>query len=109
MLMSDGMAIVTAFVLALIAWKLLIITFVKKARRSVARWDSNSTIWFVMTLGNFGARQIEVWKCRAGYGADEAKIITRYQVWCAVLLLPAFGAIIATLSIYLSVSRGVGF
>jgi hypothetical protein len=51
-------------------------------KRKVGRWDSNSTIWFVMSIGNFGIKQVDMWKRRAGYDEGEASLIIRYQTLC---------------------------
>jgi len=48
------------------------------AKRRVTKWDSNSAVWFVMSIGNFGERQIKKWK-HWGYDEAEARILIKYQ------------------------------
>jgi hypothetical protein len=95
--MSDGWLIVcwffsSVFLSALAIWKCVV-----AARRRIVGWDSSSTIWFIMTIGNFGDRQIDVWKRRGGYDEIQAKIIIRFQMLC--LLGIVLAAIASTAAI----------
>ena len=51
-------------------------------RRKLSRWDANSSIWFVMSIGNFGEKQRAMWQRRAGYGREESDVIIKYQLLC---------------------------
>jgi hypothetical protein len=98
--MSDGWLVVLAFISSVVASAFIISMGIRAAKRRVTRWDSNSTIWFIMTIGNFGERQVDVWRRRAGYDEETAGTIIRYQILCLIGSFLAFGAIIAALSEY---------
>ena len=51
-------------------------------KRKLSRWDANSSIWFVMTIGNFGDKQRGMWQRRCGYGRGESDVIMKYQLLC---------------------------
>jgi hypothetical protein len=90
--MSDGWLIVLWFLSCLVAWVLVIWASIRVIKRKMERWNSNSAILFIMTIGNFGERQIDMWRRRGGYDERQAKIIIRYQAWCLLGLFLAFGA-----------------
>src|SRR5689334_19040817 len=48
----------------------------------VRRWDSNATVLFIFSLGQFGQRQKERWKDLVGCNDNEANIIIKYQLLC---------------------------
>jgi hypothetical protein len=52
---------------------------IKLAKARIGRWDSSSSVRFVISAGNLGERQIAMWRRTAGYGADEADTIIGYQ------------------------------
>ncbi|UPK29428.1 hypothetical protein [Bradyrhizobium sp. 195] len=52
---------------------------IKLARARVGRWDSNSTARFMMSVGNFGDRQVAMWRRVGGYSETEANTIIGYQ------------------------------
>jgi hypothetical protein len=51
-------------------------------RRKLSRWDANSSIWFIMSIGNFGEKQRAMWQRKAGYDREESDVIIRYQILC---------------------------
>jgi hypothetical protein len=98
--MSDGWLIVLGFLFCLFFYGLFIWMSIRTARREVTRWDGNSTIWFIRSIGNFGKPQIEMWKRRAGYDEDQAKIIIKYQMWCFFGVFVAFCATVSAMMGY---------
>lgn len=91
--MSDGGLIVLWFVLSLIGSIFVIWTSLCTVKRKVARWNGNSSVSFVMTIGGFGQRQINSWKRLGRYDDDVAKIIIRYQLLCWLgIILWALGS-----------------
>jgi hypothetical protein len=77
--MSEGGLSALRFLLGLSGCILVIWSSLRAAKRRTTRWDSNSTIWFIMTISNFGRPQIEMWKRYGGYDEDPAKIIIKCQ------------------------------
>jgi hypothetical protein len=59
-----------------------------KAR--LGKWDANSSIWFGMSVGNFGEKQRAMWLRRAGYNRGEAELFIRYQMLCLLETLLSF-------------------
>jgi hypothetical protein len=59
-------------------------------RRKLRRWDANSSIWFVMSVGNFGEKQRAMWQRKAGYGREESDVIMKYQLLCLLEILIGF-------------------
>jgi hypothetical protein len=80
--MSDGGLIVLCFLLSLFGCVLVIWACLAAVKRRLTRWNSNLYVWFIMSLGGFGQRQIENWKRWGEYDEDQAKIIIKYQVLC---------------------------
>jgi hypothetical protein len=56
-------------------------TNIQIAKRKVNKWDSNSTIWFIMAIG-VGEPALKFWKDKVGYSEDEARLINKYQWLC---------------------------
>lgn len=50
------------------------------AKNKIGRWDSNSTVHFVMTIAAFGPRQRQSW-LNEGYSEKEADTIIDYQLF----------------------------
>src|SRR5882762_7701080 len=90
--MSEGKLVVVWLLSCGVAWIFLISVSIRAVRRKVLRWDRNSTIWFIVTLGNCFVGQVERWKNLAGYDEAQARIIIRHQIWCLLGLFLAFGA-----------------
>jgi hypothetical protein len=80
------------FVSALFGAILALVLNVRIVKSKIKGWNSNSTIWFVLSVGNFGQRQVDMWKRRGGYNDDEAKIIIKYQLLCLIEMPIAFFA-----------------
>jgi hypothetical protein len=59
-------------------------------RRKLRRWNANSSILFVMSVGNFGEKQRAMWQRKAGYGREEADVIIKYQLLCLLEILIGF-------------------
>ena len=59
-------------------------------RRRLRRWDANSSILFVMSVGNFGERQRAMWQRKAGYRRDEADVIMKHQLLCLIEIVVGF-------------------
>ena len=71
---------VTSLFGALVGAALSLYVNVSLAKRKIGRWDFNSTVSLVTSLGAFGKRQQETWR-RAGYSEEEASTITDYQLF----------------------------
>ena len=63
---------------------------IKLARARVGRWDSNSTARFVMSVGNFGDKQVAMWRQVGGYSESEAYTIIGYQLLSLLGMLLGF-------------------
>lgn len=98
--MSDGWLIVLCFLSSVVASAFVISTAIRATRRKVTRWDGNSTSWFIMTIGNFGAKQIESWRRIGGYDEDQARIIIRHQMLCAFGMFLSYAGSVALALIY---------
>jgi hypothetical protein len=70
------------FVVGLFGIVVAIIVNVKLAKRNLARWDHNSTIWFILSLGSFGQRQREIWRRNCGFSDEEVETAMKYQMLC---------------------------
>ena len=88
-IMSEGWLTLLILLPCVVAYPFIIWISIKVTRRKVMRWNSNSTIWFVMSMGNFGAKQIEMWR-REGYDEYQARTIIKNQMWCVIGLFSAF-------------------
>jgi hypothetical protein len=97
--MSNGWLVVVQLLLTLVVSGFGVSKGVRAARRKVSKWDGNSTSLFIMTLGNFGAKHIDLLRRSGGYNEDEAKIIANYQLLCVFGVFLAFfgsaGAVLA--------------
>ena len=80
--MSDGGLIVLCFALSLVGWFLVIWTCLRAVKRRVMNWNSNLSVWFIMSLGGAGQRQVENWKRWGEYDEGQAKIVIKYQLLC---------------------------
>ena len=58
---GDSLTVIV-FLGALAGAALSLYVNISLARKKIGRWDSNSTVWFVMSLGAFGKRQRETWR-----------------------------------------------
>jgi hypothetical protein len=76
---GDSLTVIV-FLGALVGAALSLYVNISLARKKIGRWDSNSTVWFVMSLGAFGKRQRETWR-RTGYSEEEASTIIDYQLF----------------------------
>jgi hypothetical protein len=88
--MTPNQLTLLLFLSAILGVILALVLNVRIVRSKIRRWDSNSTIWFVLSIGNFGQKQVDMWKRRGGYNDDEARIIIRYQLWCLIEIPVAF-------------------
>ena len=61
---------------------------IRLAKAKIGRWESSSTVWFLMSAGNFGQKQVAFWQRNAGYSQEEAYTIIGYQ------LLSVLGAVL---------------
>lgn len=77
--MSEGWLTVIGLVSTIFGVVLSICAGIMAAKRKVTKWDCNSAVWFAMSMGNFGERQIKKWKHWGGYDEAEAKILIKYQ------------------------------
>ena len=97
--MSDGWLVVLQILLTVVVSGFVISMGLRASRRKLPRWDGNSTILFIMTLGNFGAKHIELWRRSGGYDEGQARTITKYQLLCVFGTFLAFlgsaGAVLA--------------
>jgi hypothetical protein len=98
--MSDGWLIVSCFLSCVVASAFVISAAIKASRSKVTRWDGNSTSWFIMTIGNFGAKHIDSWRHVGGYNEDQARIITRHQMLCVFGMFLAYVGSVAGALIY---------
>ena len=64
---------------------------IKLARAKVRRWDFNSTVLFVMSVGNFGEKQRAMWQQKGGYDEREANVIIDYQLFSLFEMPIGFG------------------
>lgn len=56
-------------------------TNVQLAKKKVSKWDSNSSIWFIMAIG-VGEPALKFWTDKVGYSEAEARLINKYQWLC---------------------------
>ena len=87
---SEGLLIAICFLANVLLSACVIRSAIKAAKARVTKWDSSSTIWFILTLGHFGVRQVEFWKSRSGYEEAQARIIIKYQALCSLGIVLAF-------------------
>lgn len=48
-------------------------------KTKIGRWDSNSTLWFVLSIGQFGSKANEIWLGKAGFREEEVSTIVQHQ------------------------------
>ena len=53
---------------------------IRATKQRIARWDSNSSVLFIVTMGGLGNRQVRMWQRRGGYSEGQAKTIIGYQL-----------------------------
>jgi hypothetical protein len=87
---SVGWLIVLCFLWRVIASGFVISNRIGAVKRKLTKWDSNSTIWFIISMGNFGAPQIDMWGRRCGYDEDQAKIMVKHQMLCVFGIFLAY-------------------
>jgi hypothetical protein len=97
---SDGWLIVFCFLSTVVASAFVIAAAIRATRRKVARWDGNSTSWFIVTIGGFGAKQIDSWKRVGQYDEEQAKIIYGYQLISLLGIFLSFAGSVAAALIY---------
>ena len=98
--MSDGWLIVLCSLSCVVASAFVISAAIRATRRKVTGWYGNSTSWFIMTIGNFGAKQIDSWRRVGGYDEDQARIIIRHQMLCVFGMFLAYAGSVAAALIY---------
>jgi|LakMenEpi03Aug12_release.lakeMendotaPanAssembly.Ray.scaffolds.fasta_scaffold3558516_1 hypothetical protein len=76
---GDG-ATVIIFLASLVGAVIALSVNICLARNKIGRWEPNSTVHFVMSIGAFGARQRQSW-LNAGYSEKEADAIIDYQLF----------------------------
>jgi hypothetical protein len=63
---------------------------IRLAKAKVKRWDFNSTVLFVMSVGNFGKKQRTMWQQKGGYDERDANVIIEYQLFSLIEMLVGF-------------------
>jgi hypothetical protein len=76
---GDGLAVL-GFFCSVVGAAVALWLNIRWVKSKVQRWDGNSTVLFIMSLGNFGQKQRDMWRRRAGYNSDEANVIIKYQL-----------------------------
>jgi len=93
--MSPGILTSAVFVSALLSVFLCLLLTVRILKRKLKRWDSSSTIYFILSLGNaisVNRHKKERWQVVHGYSEDESTTILRHQMMCLIEILAGFVA-----------------
>jgi hypothetical protein len=92
-LMSSNMLTLAVFFSALLSVSLCLFLNIGILKCKLKRWDSNSTIYFVMSLSNaisVNEHKKEWWRNVLGYDEDESTTILRHQTMCLLETLVGF-------------------
>jgi len=98
--MSDGGLVVMCFVSSVFVWFLVIWASLRAVKRRMVKWNGNLSAWFIISIGNFGQRQIENWKRWGEYDESQAKIVIKYQLLCWLWMILWVLASMATIAGY---------
>lgn len=83
------------FLSALLSAFLCLLLNVGILKRRLKRWNSNATIYFIMSLGNaisVNRHKKERWQVVHGYSEDESAAILHRQRICLIEMLAGFAA-----------------
>lgn len=82
------------FALSITCLIVFLIINVKMIKRHVDKWNSNWTMFFIMSLGRFGRAQQEYWKSK-GFSETDANVIIKYSTLCYSEIIVSVLAIFA--------------
>ena len=78
--MKSGWAVPIMFLLSLLGMALSLWVNIRFVKTKVGRWDSSCTVWFAMSIGQFGKKAKEIWQERAGFSEEEMGTIIQHQL-----------------------------
>jgi len=90
--MSGNALVVPSMLGAIVGFVFIYWINLRLVKSKIGRWNSYSTVLFILSVTGYGARRREMWRRQGGYNEEEIKVITRHQVWCLFELPLVFSA-----------------
>jgi hypothetical protein len=78
--LKEGLVVFVMFLVTLLFAMVSLWLNIRLSKSKIGRWNSNSTVRFVMSVGNVGEKQVEMWQRTGGYSEAEANEIIKHQL-----------------------------